>query len=384
MKVKSRPLVLGVAALVTVATAWAAAPPAFAAGAVSGRTVVTGLNAPRGITFDGQGAMYVAESGRALGGPTGVTRSGRVTKYAPRSAHEVWSTPFTSLHDAVNGGPEALGPEGLSALGNTCTTAAASCQVSMIMSESQVGTADVGSPLQLGNLYRLDGRTGDARPVSNVGDQQWAWTADHKRLFPDDFPDSNPYGLLVTRSGGRTRTFVADAGANTISEVLGDGRTRVLAYIPNETSVAKRDSTPTCIAEGPDGALYVGTLDLLSNFAAGGGQSHVYRVDPDTSQGFLKAAHVWATGLTTLTACTFDAQGNFWGTELFGATTRGVPGDLVRIPFRRPNAVTHLAEGLVIQPGGIAQGPDGAMYVTTHTADPKQGSGQVVRVSTGG
>lgn len=383
MRSTRRSWLIGSVVLVTAATGLAGVAPATAASAAAVRTIVSGLNSPRGIAFDGQGGMYVAESGLALGGATGATRTGMVDKYAAGSSTAVWRKSFTSLHDSTEGTPEALGPEGLSALPSTCTRPGGDCQVRMIMSESQVGTADAGSPLQLGNLYALNGGTGHVRALSNVGDQQWAWTLDHKHLSGGDFPDSNPYGLLVTAADGHLRTFVADAGANTISEVLPSGATHVIAYIPNETTVAKRDATPTCIAQGPDGALYVGTLDLLSNFAAQGGQSHVYRIDPDTHEGYLKAARLWASGLTSITACTFDRSGNFWATELFGPTTQGAPGDLVRIPFRRPAAVTHLGQGQVILPGGIAQGPDGAMYVTTHTADPTPGSGQVVRVSTG-
>lgn len=355
------------------------------ASAVHVTPVLNGLNSPRGIAFDGGGAMYVAESGAALTGPPGVTHTGRVSKHAGADFHQVWSTGFDSLHAEEGGGANALGPEGISAVGSGCMGNSHGvrngCQVQMIMSESYAGTH--GASPQLGHLYRLDGATGAPTDRSDVGDQQYQWTSDHSALFEDDFPDSNPYGVLVTKGGrGGSRTFVADAGANTISEVLPGGQTHVLAYIPNETSGAHRDATPTCLAQGPDGALYIGTLDLLSNFGAGGGQSHVYRVDPNTTEGYLSAAHLWASGLTTVSSCTFDQSGAFWATEMFAGGPNTPPGDLVRIPFSNPTEVTHLGGGgPVVLPGGIAQGPDGAMYVTTHSADPAADSGQVVRVT---
>src|SRR5260370_30719809 len=102
-----------------------------------------------------------------------------------------------------------------------------------------------------------------------------------------------------------------------------DGPNRIIAFIPNDPV---RDSTPTCVAQGPDGALYVGTLDLVANlFVFGPGQSHVYRVDPNTAEGYLTAAHVCASGLPTVTACTFDRSGNFWATQIFQPNTPPPP-----------------------------------------------------------
>lgn len=166
--------------------------------------------------------------------------------------------------------------------------------------------------------------------------------------------------------------------ANTISEVLGNGQLRVVSYIPNETANPFRDATPTCIAQGPDGMLYVATLNLFANFAEPG-KSNVWRVDPNAN--YPTAPTLWATGLTTATACAFDRSGNFWATEMFqpnGATAP--PGDVVRIPFEHPNQLTHFGGGMLPLPGGIAQGPDGAMYVSINSADPTPGSGAIVRL----
>ncbi|MGE5156143.1 MAG: ScyD/ScyE family protein, partial [Betaproteobacteria bacterium] len=137
--------------------------------------------------------------------------------------------------------------------------------------------------------------------------------------------------------------------------------------------------TPTCIAQGPDGMLYVATLNFVANlFVYGSGKSNVWRVDPNAN--YPTAPTLWASGLTTATACTFDRAGNFWATEMF-APTAGPPGDVVRIPFRHPTQLDHVGAGSLPLPGGIAQGPDGAMYVSINSADPDAGSGAVVRVS---
>jgi hypothetical protein len=56
-------------------------------------------------------------------------------------------------------------------------------------------------------------------------------------------------------------------------------------------------------------------------------------------------------------------------------------GDIARVPFSNPAMVEHIGGGQLPLPGGIAQGGDGAMYVTifsTGTSDP---IGAVKRVS---
>jgi hypothetical protein len=340
------------------------------------------------VAYDGHGNLYVSETGKYFNiaaGPFGVSRTGKVDRFRLTESGPklVWSTPFDSLYDSVHGGPEVLGPEGIATLCMGESEDGASCQVRMIESESRDGvnaTTPGLSFTQIGHLYALNPETGHAISKSDVGGQQYAWAGAHASLWTE-FPDSNPYGVLLTRdrNTGKVRTFVVDAGSNTLSEVTRDGTTRVIAYIPNDPV---RDSTPTCVAQGPDGALYVGTLDLVANlFVFGPGQSHVYRVDPDTSEGYLTAAHVWASGLTTITACTFDRSGNFWATEMFQPNTAGPPGDLVRIPFGNPGVKQHVGGGHLPVPGGVTVGSEGSLYVSVNSANTAPGSGMVVRVT---
>ena len=351
--------------------------------------VVTGLQQPRGIAFDGLGGMYVAESGLAGAGAQGPT-TGAVDKYMLGSpVQRVWSQPFKSVYVTEPGapGPDVLGPAGLSAVGTGCTKTSAGlrngCQILMITS---LNSHEVNNGVT-GHLFALDATTGAATARGDIGDQEYQWTDLHKSLFPDDFPDSNPYGVLVTHGGSATsgNTFVIDAGANTVSRVAADGTITVIAYIPNETPAAGlplRDSTPTCAAQGPDGALYIGTLDFVRNLAdPGQGWSHVWRVDPNSGENYLTAAHLWASGVTTITACTFDSAGNFWGTEMFKFNAAAAPGDIVRIPFSNPKTVEHIGGGQLPFPGGIAQGPDGAMYVTVFSTGTNSAIGAVERVA---
>lgn len=351
--------------------------------------VVTGLAQPRGVAFDGDGAMYVAEAGLPGTGSFGIT-NGAVSKYLlGQTATRLWHTQFPAVYGGEGGGPpEVIGPSGLSATGSGCTKQSAGerngCQVLLIMS---LNSHEVPVP-QFGHLFRLDAADGQPSDRGDIGDQMYAWTDAHKSLW-SEFPDSNPYGVLVTHGGSASsgNTFVVDAGANTVSRIAADGTQTVIAYIPNEApapGLPLRDATPTCAAQGPDGALYIGTLDLARNFVdPNQGWSHVYRVDPRAGENYLTAAHLWASGLTAVTSCTFDSEGNFWATEMFKKNVAGPPGDIVRIPFSSPGAVQHIGGGRIPLPGGIAQGPDGAMYVSVGAAGTTAATGAVVRVANG-
>lgn len=360
--------------------------------------VVTGLDNPRGVAVDAKGDLYVAEAGPYLGedpmhtqvDESGLTQ-GRVTKWTKPGTplqRSLWSTSFTGLYTNGNGIPEVVGASGVSAFGNGCMKNdrgnREGCALITIVGESQAGfeaeSPDTPAPADLGHLFRLNPGNGSATAASDVGDQQYQWTGEHKDLFEPDFPDSNPYGVLLTRggTGGPFRTFVADAGANTVSEIGRDGTVRVIAYIPND---GVRDSTPTCLAEGPDGALYVGTLNLVKNgFGQNPGQSDVWRIDPDTHEDLMGAAHLWATGLTTVTACTFDSMGNFWATEMFQPNEQGPPGDVVRIPFRDPTKLERVGGGQLPFPGGIAASRTGGLYVSINSLTFEPGSGAVVKL----
>jgi hypothetical protein len=396
-RVRSRAAAAAFSVTVTAAALLVGTVPAGAAPSATITLVVGGLAAPRGIAFDGKGSMYVAESGVAGSGDAGLTHSGKVDKFAWGQTSPAWSTSFNSLYvtEDPSAPPDVLGPEGISAIGNGCMKNSHGqrngCQVMMITSESTPGvlaaTDGQVTDQQAGRLYRLDGASGAATEKADVGSQMYQWTTDHQSLFPSDFPDSNPYGVLVTKDPqtDAIRTFVADAGANTISEVMADGSARVVSYIPNEDFGAFRDSTPTCIAQGPDGYLYVGALDFVSNLfvpPGTGGLSNVWRVDPNAD--YPTAPTLWASGLTTVTGCTFDRQGNFWATEMFaGGLGADPPGDVVRIPLADPATQDRFGFGQLPVPGGIAQGPDGAMYVTVGSSAPGV-NGAVFRVAVNG
>jgi glucose/arabinose dehydrogenase len=331
---------------------------ATAAHAEDAYTVVaSGLQSPRGLTTAPGGRLYVAQSGS--GGSTGKITEIRNYWTATPATRDV----VTGLV-SIGGDGEFVSAEGVSADSNG--------NIFAIMSESNSGVPEIG-PSLLGHLLKLN-TAGAVRDVANVGDANYAWTADHVSLAPRDFPDSNPYGVLVQPG----KTYVTDAGANTLNVISANGSNRILAYFPNN---AIADATPTCVAKGPDGALYIGTLALVDSIVFGHAAT-VYRVDPaeadpDDFAKVLSVAKPWATGLWPINGCAFGPDGTFYASQLITNSGFG-GGDVVKIPFSNPASHTMLANDSLAFPAGVAIGQDGAVYVANGSAYVP--NGQVVRL----
>jgi len=169
--------------------------------------------------------------------------------------------------------------------------------------------------------------------------------------------DSNPYGLqMLTNSA-----VFADAGANAIIGIAGSGAMSTLAVFPTRMvthpftgTTLPMQSVPTAVAQAPDGSLLVGELTGFP-FPVGG--ARVYRVPQNGGTPV-----VVATGFTNIIDIAVDSAG--------GA------GRLVRVNSNGTQTVLSTA-GLV-RPGGIAIGPDGALYATNMSTS--AGRGEVVRL----
>jgi hypothetical protein len=283
---------------------------------------------------------------------------------------DLWA-PTPSIRDIVTGlisvGDEGefAGVDGISAQGEGGIYA--------IMAASNQAT---GFPSALGHLLKAN-PGGQLRDVANVGDFDYQWTTDHRDVAPRDFPDANPYGVLALPG----QVFVTDAGANTLNRVRTNGKDEILAYFPNNVIA---DSTPTCVAQGPDEALYIGTLALVDSLVFGP-KAVVYRVDlndvnPNDLTTVMTVAKPWATGLWPINGCAFGPDGTFYASELLTQPNFANPkGDVVKIPFSQPNVHTSLTGGALSFAAGVAVGPDGSVYVSNGTAFVP--SGQVVRLT---
>jgi hypothetical protein len=366
--------------------------------------LASGLNSPRGLAFGPNGKLYVAEAGLGAGDgqggfAVGVGFTASITEISGASSqHPSWKrivTGLASVGDTENGFPEALGPSGVSVHGN------GGIYVTMGESGLGVSTDNPNAPAaaidQFGHLLKVT-PSGQWKAVSDVGDFDYLWTGANVNqpwAPADQFPDANPYGVLALAG----RVFVVDAGANTLNEIRPNGSVRIVAYVPNPllplpngALVPISDSVPTCVAQGPDGYLYVGTLAFGANFARFGNtappnwaslppQSKVYRVNPNSEEAFLTDADVWASGFNPITACRFQ-DGALYLTEYVTQDSHFATGDVVRVQVKSDGSAgarTALGTGALHQPNGLAFDDCGKVLVSNYSIS--SGSGQVVRVN---
>jgi hypothetical protein len=376
---------LGLAASVTalgLATALTVTTPSVAGAQARGHhervTVVADhLNNPRGLSPAPGGGLYLAEAGSGgatcvTGGEQGTTCIGLTGSFDLVTSKGVKRLVTGLISGSGEGGVAAEGPVSISRGPDRTFYGQFGLSSHEVPPAGTIPAELRGVALdQLGQLI-LANQRGSFRYVSDVGDQDWTWTSTRINLAPKDFPDANPNAVLYS-FGHR---YVVDAGANLLVEVKRDGTVKVLAFFPVPKG-SQSDSVPTCVARGPDRALYVG--ELLGGFYSPG-HARVWRVVPG------HAPKVWATGLTTVQGCGFGRDGAFYATEfqtggLNEGPTANPAGDVVRID--RHGHRTHLGVGKLFFPSGFAAGSDGAIYVSNCSIAPASGMGPNL-CSTGG
>lgn len=331
--------------------------------------IASGLDNPRGIAIGPDKAIYVAEAGRGGSGKSFVNGagatvcfgySGAITKITDDRVRRIIDQipSVAACPNSAAPGTQAEGPNDI------------------LFDRWGRGVATIGlggdpdkrptlgrDGKYLGRLFRFTDRSG--RFAENIGQHE----ADNNPA--GGTVDSNPF-KITTLDGS---LIVADAGGNSVIQV-DDGVMTTFATFENKLTpgptgaLIPMQPVPTSVAEGPDGALYVGQL---TGFPFPPKGAVVFRV---TKGG---TPEVFADGFTNIIDIEFDRRGNLYVLEVYhnGLLTGNPVGALIKVS--RDGTREELFPGALIAPGGMTIARDGSIYVTRFATMPSVGD--VVRIT---
>ena len=351
MGTRRRLIAGGIAAAAVAATALTPAP-VQASGSVA-RPLVTEfdgqpLSSPKGIAIAADGAVIIAQG--AFGPP------GPVLRYDPSAPRR---DRLSAITDPFNLVDVAISP-----LDGTGWAISEGVLFHQLADGTIVEVLDIVA-------YQLT----DPDPVDQEG-------------IPEE---SNAYGLTVAPNGD---ALVADAAGNDIIRVTPAGAATTLARFDIETvstdhlgpefgplpPTIDAEAVPTSVTVGPDGAIYVGEL---KGFPFRPGTSHVWRIDPAATGATCSVntpsadCTVYLDGLTAIQDIAFNNANNrlyvlqlardgvlaFEEGFVTGVFPPGMLLEFSRIG-RWNERVLELGMDQIFEPGGVAIGHDGKIYVT--------------------
>ena len=338
--------------------------------------VTSGLDNPRGLAFLPNGTLAVAEAGHGgdvcvEGGAACIGTSSQVsTINLANGTHTPLVTGLFSMTLVDEGA--VLGVGGLSVQGGrllaiegeypqqfadvSCSGQPADCPHVLAVARATAGTLAKVTP------------SGHWHTIAGVGAFNFQWTVD--QAIPGAELDSNPYGLL----GLPGRTYVADAGSNTLVSVGANGRITVLHRFPDPVPAEPfpTDGVPTCAALTPSGQLYVADLS-----------GRIWRM----SNGGTTATQVLpASSGLHFTGCQADTAGNVYFVSLFSGTPFPGPTSGSILKLTPAGAISTVVSGLNF-PNKLAIGPDGSLYVSVNSVCPATpgpcgpATGSVIRIT---
>jgi hypothetical protein len=334
------------AATAVAAVSVVAAPSALAAKV---ETVARGLDNPRSVAVGPDGAVYVANAGRAGRECKGKGEdamcfgtTGRIVRVA-NGRMETVAKGFASVTFGSPGGAFAAGVHGVSVAPDGDVFA-----VTGSATPRDIKSLPGLVRRHVGRLFEVSG--GDLSAVARVDRLEHQQNLDNIR----GDRNSNPYAVLALAD----RQIVVDAGANAVLEVR-DGQVRLLSVIPGRAN-GKKQPVPSSIAVGPDGDYYIGELAESS----GKGKARVWRVP---SEGGTATVH--ASGFTFISGVAFGPDGSLFVTEF--ALSERMNGRLVRVA--PDGSRTVLAGGKKLKaPTGAAVDSTGAVYVSNFSVLPRK------------
>lgn len=327
----------------------------------------SGLERPRGLTFDADGHLVatMAGSGDTYG-------DGRIAYFRDLDGDGM-ATGAGEIKNLVSNLSTyhfLLEPFGGSIFGPSDAQVTADGEVYFVTNAFAPDVIRDG----WGAVWSTAAPNDSTNPLQNAAPYAHLWPHELANNPDGDIYDTNPYGLVLD---SENNAYVTEAAMNAVLFVTPEGEISIYAVF--EKLANTRDfgpetmhAVPTGIAWGPDGALYVG---FETGFPWPEGASSVIRLEDLNDDGDALddgESTVYATGLTTVTDIAFDNEGRLLATE-FRFVLTGEEMASGRLMRWDDGEWEVLADGLST-PTGVAAAPDGTIYVTMEYA------GQIVQV----
>lgn len=350
----------------------ASAVPASAHPDSAPRTVVDGLDSPRGPATVRPGTTLVSEAD----GSVSVVREHR---HGPATVRELTSVPAVSSPAIASGQHGTVyiltgvagGPEGTEEIPEDVIEASS-------------------------KLYKWRPGWSEPRVLADI--------ADYQKTDPDpndleDLPeDSNPFGVVALRNGN---VLVADAAGNDLLRVNPRGHVSTVAVLKPRVVEAPEGAGPpagtpipaeavaTSVTVGSDGYFYVGEL---RGFPGTPGTSQIWRIRPGSTDAVCDPEKPWkgackryADGLTSIVDLAAGRHGSIYAVTLSKLSWLALesdppaPGSEIGGLFKVSpwgHHVRELAEGQLVLPSGVDTDRRGGVYVTS----PFFGPGALLKV----
>jgi hypothetical protein len=340
-------------------------------GATGPEVVATGLNNPRGLAFDEEGNLYVAEGGTGgtvstvgqctqVAAPVGPYRGGfnaSITKFSPSGQRTIVASGLPSSQTAFFGGLKSGVADVVVRDDEDVVFAlisGAGCSHGLKNTFNQIARVNSnGSTTMVANLSAFMA----AHPVANP---------DNNAVNGDFEPDGTWYNMVSLGDS----FYAAEPNTQQIVRVSHSGAiSRVIdfsVFFPGNTDWRG----PTALTSH-DGFLYTGTL---TEFPITPGNAQIFKVNPSTG-----AFSVFASGLTTILGLAFGEDDALFVLEMNDASGLPAPGN-GKVVMIKGNQRTTIASGLTF-PTGIAVGPGGNLFVSVNGFGFPPGAGAVVKIS---
>lgn len=309
--------------------------------------LVDGLTNPRGIAYDANGALYIAEAGvggsiEAQGpfGPVQTGSSSRVLAVAPGGGD-----PAVILDgfNSTQGFNDYVGVQAVVVDNATIWLALGDGPASFTLNRAVIGLDQIS----LRTHTFIDAYTLEAE------------------LNPDgEDVTSNPSDIAATGDG---RVYIIDTSGNSLlTWTAADGLQ--MFHVWEDLPV------PTSVALDADGNIYVGFLTAFP-FPAFGAFIEKWSPDGELLETF--------DGLTAVTDVAVDAAGTVYAVQLAnGFGDNGWNPNSGSVVSVSADGVTPIAEGLSF-PYAMAFAPDGSISVTINSSFSPAGSGQILSIPAG-